>query len=146
MAVAKQFLGTSILERSSLISPSKTIQLHATRRNLSSSVSNPRRRRFPVVLKPMAAITEDYRIRTAQPSDRFDLLDSTDSAKVKVRAVVTVRNKIKEDLKEAIIKQLDNLTDMIGRNVVLQIVSTEIDPSKKLINRNFSLIVSSRLI
>ena len=99
-----------------------------------------------MVLKPMAAITEDYRIRTAQPSDRFDLLDSTDSAKVKVRAVVTVRNKIKEDLKEAIIKQLDNLTDMIGRNVVLQIVSTEIDPSKKLINRNFSLIVSSRLI
>lgn len=83
-----------------------------------------------MVLKPMAAISEDFRITTSRRSDRFDL-DSTDSAKVKVRAVVTVRNKTKEDLKEALVKQLDNLTDMIGRNVVLQIVSTEIDPRKR---------------
>jgi hypothetical protein len=33
------------------------------------------------------------------------------------------------------VKHLDALTDRIGRNVVLQLFSTEIDPSK-----NFSLI------
>ena len=50
----------------------------------------------------------------------------------KVRAVVIVRNKHKEDLKESIVRQLDALTDKLGRNVVLELVSTEIDPSKPL--------------
>lgn len=50
------------------------------------------------------------------------------AAKVKVRAVVTVRNKIREDLKETIFKQIDALADRVGRNVVLELVSTEIDP------------------
>jgi lipoxygenase len=48
----------------------------------------------------------------------------------KVRAVVTVRNKHKEDLKATIVKQLDSFTDKIGRNVVLELISTDVDPSK----------------
>uniref|UniRef100_A0A5B6YZ35 Lipoxygenase n=1 Tax=Davidia involucrata TaxID=16924 RepID=A0A5B6YZ35_DAVIN len=51
--------------------------------------------------------------------------------KFKVRAVVIVRNKHKEDLKETIVKKLDAFTDKIGRNVVLELVSTEIDPKTK---------------
>ncbi|KAG4976050.1 hypothetical protein JHK86_035524 [Glycine max] len=47
----------------------------------------------------------------------------------KVRAVVTVRNKIKEDFKETMLKHLDAINDSIGtRNVVLELISTEIDP------------------
>ncbi|CDP15724.1 unnamed protein product [Coffea canephora] len=49
----------------------------------------------------------------------------------KVRAIVIVRNKHKEDLKESIVKQLDALTDKLGRNVVLELVSTEINPNTK---------------
>ncbi|CAL5345385.1 unnamed protein product [Camellia sinensis] len=44
-------------------------------------------------------------------------------------AVVTVRKKHKEGLKEALVKRLDALTDKIGRNVVLQLVSTDMDPN-----------------
>ncbi|KAL5698365.1 linoleate 13S-lipoxygenase [Ranunculus cassubicifolius] len=51
--------------------------------------------------------------------------------KFKVRAVVTVRNNLKEDFKEAIAKHFDALTDMIGRNVVLELISTEINPRSK---------------
>ncbi|RZB60564.1 Aminopeptidase M1 [Glycine soja] len=47
----------------------------------------------------------------------------------KVRAVVTVRNKIKEDFKETMLKHLDAINDSIGtRNVVLELISIEIDP------------------
>ncbi|KAG5118939.1 hypothetical protein JHK82_033359 [Glycine max] len=50
----------------------------------------------------------------------------------KVRAVVTVRNKIKEDSKETMLKHLDAINDSIGtRNVVLELISTEIDPKTK---------------
>lgn len=61
--------------------------------------------------------------------------------KFKVRAVVTVRNKIKEDFKEAFAKQLDALTDKIGRNVALELVSTEIDPSKQLSSSGYFVFV-----
>ncbi|KAL5172259.1 Aminopeptidase M1 [Glycine soja] len=50
----------------------------------------------------------------------------------KVRAVVTVRNKIKEDFKETMLKHLDAINDSIGtRNVVLELINTEIDPKTK---------------
>lgn len=45
---------------------------------------------------------------------------------------MTVKNKNKQDFKDKIVKHLDSLTDKIGRNIVLQLVSTEIDPSKPI--------------
>lgn len=48
--------------------------------------------------------------------------------KFKVRAALTVRRKSKEDLKDAIAKHLDAFADMVGRNVVLELISTEINP------------------
>lgn len=50
--------------------------------------------------------------------------------KFKVRASVTVRRRMKEGLKETIGNQLDAFSDKIGRKIVLELVSTEIDPSK----------------
>ncbi|KAK9081615.1 hypothetical protein Syun_031398 [Stephania yunnanensis] len=61
-------------------------------------------------------------------SQDFVKVVSEKPVKFKVRAVVTVRKKNKEDLKETINKHLDALTDKLGRNVVLELVSTEIDP------------------
>nr|CAD1835743.1 unnamed protein product [Ananas comosus var. bracteatus] len=52
------------------------------------------------------------------------------SAKTKARAALTVRRKSKEDFKDAIAGHLDALADMIGRNVVLELISTDVDPSE----------------
>lgn len=51
--------------------------------------------------------------------------------KVALRAALTVRRKQKEDIKEAVAGHLDALWDMVGRNVVLELISTKIHPSKK---------------
>ncbi|XP_020167927.1 probable lipoxygenase 6 isoform X1 [Aegilops tauschii subsp. strangulata] len=48
--------------------------------------------------------------------------------KVALRAALTVRRKQKEDLKEAVAGHLDALWDMVGRGVVLELISTKIDP------------------
>lgn len=56
--------------------------------------------------------------------------------KFKVRAVVTVKNKSKKDFKDSIVKHLDAFTDKVGRNVVLQLVSSEIDPKTKAPKRS----------
>lgn len=66
----------------------------------------------------VAAVSEDLVRAVAEKAVKF-----------KVRAVVTVRNKNNEDFKEKIFKRLDALTEVVGRNVVLELVSTEIDPS-----------------
>lgn len=67
----------------------------------------------------VAAISEDLvRIVAAEKSVTF-----------KVRAVVTVKNKSKEDMKETLAKHLDNFTEKFGRNVALELVSTEVDQS-----------------
>ncbi|KAF3677720.1 hypothetical protein FXO38_03644 [Capsicum annuum] len=54
------------------------------------------------------------------------------SLKFKVLAVVTVRNKNKEYLKEKIVKHLDAFTNKNGRNVALKLIKTDIDPSSTL--------------
>ncbi|KAK8930768.1 putative lipoxygenase 6 [Platanthera zijinensis] len=51
--------------------------------------------------------------------------------KFKVRAVITVRRKIKEDIRGAIANRLDALSDKIGRNVALELISTEINRRTK---------------
>ncbi|EPS68671.1 lipoxygenase, partial [Genlisea aurea] len=48
-----------------------------------------------------------------------------------IRAVVTVRNRRKEELKEKFLKHFDALAENVGRNVVLQLVSIHIDPKTK---------------
>nr|CAD1825038.1 unnamed protein product [Ananas comosus var. bracteatus] len=53
------------------------------------------------------------------------------SAKTKARAALTVRRKSKEDFKDAIADHLDALADMIGRNVVLELISTDVDPKRE---------------
>lgn len=51
--------------------------------------------------------------------------------KVALRAALTVRRKQKEDLKEAVAGHLDALWDMVGRGVLLDLISTKIDPRTK---------------
>ncbi|VFQ98599.1 unnamed protein product [Cuscuta campestris] len=64
------------------------------------------------------------------------------AAKVEVRAVVTVRNKDYEDFKETLVKHLDNLSESLGRNVVLQLISSsQIDSKTKEAKRSSKVVL-----
>lgn len=134
MAMAKEIMGGSLIQRSSFVSSSKvflnpSFQKKKQNQFLVNPLVVPLEKTRLVCLRkvvrgPVAAISEDLvkPVPVAVPADKAD--------KFKVRAVVTVRNKNKEDLKDKIVKHLDAITDKIGMNVVLQLVGTEIDPSK----------------
>ncbi|XP_042506876.1 linoleate 13S-lipoxygenase 3-1, chloroplastic-like [Macadamia integrifolia] len=130
MAVAKEFLGSSLVERSSFLPSSSGFSLNhrfnQQQNKLSFSpvlIPSEKRRLHSgkAASVPVAAISEDL----------FKIVAPEKPVKFKVRAVVTVRRKNKEDLREKIAKHLDALTDKVGRNVVLQLISTEIDPKTK---------------
>ncbi|GMH03811.1 hypothetical protein Nepgr_005650 [Nepenthes gracilis] len=123
MALSKEITGASFLERSSFI-PSTKLLLNNKKLNPILVPLNHRKLEVRRSSAIVAAVSEDL--------VRADSVYGVDKgAKVKARAVVTVRNKIKEDLKETIVKHLDALTDKIGKNVVLQLLSTEIDPKTR---------------
>ena len=159
MALANEIMGCSLSERSLFASSSSRVLLrHSFQQKqtpfLISPVLVPLENRRMVRLRkaakfPVAAISEDL-VRDPSSSSSSSSSTTTSSSsssssssvpvpvplpaekpvKFRVRAVVTVRNKIKEDFKETLVKHFDALTDKIGRNVVLELVSTEIDPSK----------------
>ncbi|KAJ1407082.1 PLAT/LH2 domain [Sesbania bispinosa] len=113
MALAKEIMGSSLVERSLFFSSSSRVLLrHSFQQKESGFLISP-------VFVPLEN-RKVVRLRKAEKPVKF-----------KVRAVVTVRNKIKEDFKETIVKHIDAFTDRIGRNVVLELVSTEIDPKTK---------------
>ncbi|KAK4754050.1 hypothetical protein SAY87_002154 [Trapa incisa] len=132
MALSKDIPGRSLMERSLPVPASKV------RRQSSPFLVLPRQTRLDELWRRMrkageatvrAAVREDVvRAITRVPDEKGP---AEPPATIKVRAVVTVRQKSKEDLKETIVRHLDALTDRIGRNVVLQLVSTELDPRTK---------------
>ncbi|XP_052182627.1 linoleate 13S-lipoxygenase 3-1, chloroplastic-like [Diospyros lotus] len=126
MAMAKEIMGSSMMvERSSLLASTR-VGLNRFRVDPVPFPKEKKRVRLSRVLTgPVAAISEDM-VRAAPVSS-----PPGKAVKFKVRAVVTVRNKHKEDLKETLVKHLDAIADKIGRNVVLELVSTEIDPKTK---------------
>lgn len=145
MALTKEFLGSSLVERSLFPSSSPSFQ-HKNGRFLIKPVLVPLGNKRVLKLRksakfPVAALSEDL-VKNSSSSSSSSISSSSSSlpsekpVKFKVRAVVTVRNKIKEDFKETIAKHLDALTDRIGRNVVLELFSTEMDPSKSFFNSN----------
>ena len=140
MTLTKQIMGSSLLERSLFVPSSPSSLLNQTR--FLVPLESKRVVRVRKAAKfPVAAISEDLVKSSSSSSSPSSSSTSSVSAekpvKFKVRAVITVRNKIKEDFKETIVKHIDALTDRIGRNVVFELVSTEIDPSK-----NFLMLLS----
>lgn len=130
MALTKEIMGSSIMERTSYVSSSKVCVngqygFGQVRPGLAPNLYLMRN----TIKKgggPVAAVSEDM-VRKAVPAPHVP----EKPVKFKVRAVVTVRNKNKEDLKETLVKHLDAFTDKIGRNVVLELISTELDPKTK---------------
>lgn len=121
MAMAKEIMGASLIDRSSFLRKQGQFLVSPFLVPLEKRRSVPLRK---FVRGPTAAISEDL-VKKVLPLP----LPADKAEKFKVRAVVTVRNKSKEDFKDSLVKHLDAFTDKIGRNVVLQLVSTEIDSS-----------------
>ncbi|MQM15448.1 hypothetical protein Taro_048393 [Colocasia esculenta] len=139
MAISRGILGPPVLERSSSLAiPSSMSRfLHGggdsvrreglclyadplpARRSRTCSSSTSSSKRKVAVVK--AAVRE----RVA------NVAGAEDPVKLKVRASVTIRKKAKEDIRETITRQWDALSDKIGWNVVLQLVSEDIDPKNK---------------
>jgi len=140
MALTKEFMGSSLVERPLFPSSSPCFQ-QKNGRFLINPVFVPLGNKRVVLRKsakfPVAAISEDLMKGSSSSSSISPSSSSVPAekpVKFKVRAVVTVRNKIKEDFKETFVKHLDAFTDRIGRNVVLELFSTEIDPSKTFLH------------
>ncbi|CAN1286828.1 Lipoxygenase 4, chloroplastic [Linum perenne] len=138
MGLAKEIMGsgTSLIHGSSFVSTTRNWIL--LRRPVSV---NPQKRGFrgPIV----AAISEDLMKKKQNSSSSLTAEEYNEenpaaaaAAKFTVRAVVTVRNKNKEDLKEAVNKQLDAFSDRVGRNVGLELISTELDPKTRALKRS----------
>ncbi|KAJ0007199.1 hypothetical protein Pint_29161 [Pistacia integerrima] len=132
MALTKEFMGCSLLERSLCLSSSSSDFQRKLQKNLSINPAffvpvQPRRsvhlKKTRTFTTPVAAISEDLIKASVSATQK--------AVKFKVRAVLTVRKNINEDLKEQLVNHLDALTDKIGRNVVLTLLSTELDPKTK---------------
>ncbi|OAY36404.1 linoleate 13S-lipoxygenase 3-1, chloroplastic [Manihot esculenta] len=142
MTLAKQIMGSSLIDKSSFVSvPSKLLfnhSFHQKNHFLVKPVLVPFQYRKVyakrAVRGPVAAISED--LIKANSSSSTTTTVPEKAAKFKVRAVVTVRNKHKEDLKETIAKHWDAFADKVGRNVVLELISTEVDPETKAPKRS----------
>ncbi|XP_023734299.1 lipoxygenase 1, chloroplastic [Lactuca sativa] len=117
MALVKEIMGRSMIEKPPFL-PSNTLKTIHHNQNLLSVNPVSVRRRISVV---KAAISEDLAkfVKAEKP------------VTFKARAVLTVRNKHQEDFKETIVKKIDAFTDQIGRNVVLELYSTDIDPKTR---------------
>lgn len=130
MALVKEIMGSSshVLDRSSpfITSSSKILGLN---KNLLFYPRNGKRFCVSCVEKGDSQIKKVVRTSPISAiSDKIGRIVPEKAVKFKVRAVVTVKNKNKEDFKETIVKQLDAFTDKIGRNVVLELVSSDTDP------------------
>ncbi|PQP92108.1 linoleate 13S-lipoxygenase 3-1 chloroplastic [Prunus yedoensis var. nudiflora] len=127
MALTKQIMGTSLMDKSQFVSSSSKLLFSQNQFLVRPSLVPSQRRREHLRKAnrgAVAAISEDL-------VKIVPVFSAEKPVKFKVRAVVTVRNKIKEDLKETFSKHLDALTEKIGRNVALELISTEIDPRTK---------------
>ncbi|GKA76598.1 linoleate 13S-lipoxygenase 3-1, chloroplastic [Tanacetum coccineum] len=126
MALAKELMGTSILqENQPSFTNSKALKpMHQNHVSISQNGSFRIRTKVVVV---KSAISEDIAKFVTKSGEK-------DSKKVsfKVRGVLTVRNKVQEDFKETLVKKIDAFADqLIGRNVVLELFSLDIDPKTR---------------
>ncbi|KAK4395059.1 Linoleate 13S-lipoxygenase 3-1, chloroplastic [Sesamum angolense] len=122
-------MGSSLMEKSSFLAASPSMLLLNQHKNRVFLPFGGKRVQHQVMTRKgvksttlVAAISEDLDLVKVVPEK---------AVKFKVRAVVTVRNKNKEDFKETFVKHLDAFTDKIGRNVALELVSNDIDPKTK---------------
>ncbi|KAG8082230.1 hypothetical protein GUJ93_ZPchr0014g47459 [Zizania palustris] len=87
-----------------------------------------RRRPAMGTTAPVGALAERVMVAPA-PAERAGRPEAHPQC-VAARAVVTVRRRRKEDAMHRVVEQFDAFADKLGRSVLLQLVSTEMDPRK----------------
>ncbi|XP_075489809.1 LOW QUALITY PROTEIN: linoleate 13S-lipoxygenase 3-1, chloroplastic-like [Primulina tabacum] len=122
MALVKEIMGSSLLEKTSFLASSSRLVLKQRQSRRFLFPFQQKAMGVKISTIPVAAISEDLELVKSVPQKAL---------KFKVRAVLTVRNKNKEDFKETLVKHLDAFADKIGRNVVLELVSNDFDPKTK---------------
>ncbi|XP_022842625.1 linoleate 13S-lipoxygenase 3-1, chloroplastic-like [Olea europaea var. sylvestris] len=128
MALTKEIMGFSLMQKSSFLGSSNFLVYRKHNQFCFNTVLVPaKRKRF------QEKRASKVPTLVAAISDKLDLVKVVPdkAVKFKVRSVVTVKNKHKEDFKETIAKRWDAFTDKIGRNVVLELISADIDPKTK---------------
>ncbi|MBA0682470.1 hypothetical protein Goari_024187 [Gossypium aridum] len=77
-----------------------------------------------------AVISDDKAVESAKtsPLDQKHSNGSSDSSSKQVKAVVTIKKKMKENITEKIENQWEMLMNGIGRGILIQLISEEIDP------------------
>ncbi|OMO60422.1 Lipoxygenase [Corchorus capsularis] len=88
---------------------------------------------WTVRAKPLvrAVISDDKAVDSAKKSSSFNdgpLVSGSSSSVKEVRAVVTIRKKIKEKITDKLENQWELFMNGIGRGILIQLISEEIDP------------------
>lgn len=78
---------------------------------------------------PVGALAERVVVTPAPPERAGTAPPEPYPQSVAARAVVTVRRRRKEDAKCRVAEQLDAYADRVGRSVLLELISTETDPT-----------------
>lgn len=73
------------------------------------------------------AESSDIAAESVSDSNRY-VSSSTRNGKMDVRAVIKIRRKMKERLTEKIEDQWENFINVIGRGIMVQLISQDIDP------------------
>ncbi|XP_047317023.1 linoleate 13S-lipoxygenase 3-1, chloroplastic-like isoform X2 [Impatiens glandulifera] len=132
--IGKEIIGCAVVHKSW---PAVVVQVNQRRRRSNDQVwinpvvaSGGETRKDHRQAASAAAMTTRKSTPILEPTAINLMIDTSPEkpVKFKVRAVATVRNKHKEDIKETIAKHIDSFADQIGRNVLFQLFSTEIDP------------------
>ncbi|WOL20189.1 lipoxygenase 5 [Canna indica] len=126
-----EMLSSSLLQRTPLLPYSSSPLYGGSEQSrglfLSPASFSVKQRRTCTVARavrsPAAAVVLTEKFVRVEPEEK--------PVRFKVRAAVTLRRKKTEKVQETIANQLDAFSDKIGRSVVLELVSTEIDPRTK---------------
>ena len=76
------------------------------------------------------AAVEEASTPPLQSEDVSGSLKASSSSPIEVKAVVTIRKKMKEKVLEKIEDQLEFFINGIGQEILIQLISEEIDPGK----------------
>ncbi|KVI05871.1 Lipase/lipooxygenase, PLAT/LH2, partial [Cynara cardunculus var. scolymus] len=136
MPLASEIMGCSMMQKSSFLPLNDLKDTHKNRGQFCVNpvlvpLDNRRSRSRSSRLKKGVRTTTPMVVVAAISEDLVKIVRVEKPVTFKVRAVLTVRNKNKEDLKETIVRKLDAFTDQIGRNVVLELYSNIIDPKTR---------------
>jgi lipoxygenase len=131
MASAMKLLGRSSLASPAAAAPGRERRGGPCFAAVGREGSAHRRRSSLRSTAPVGALAERVVVTPAPPERAGAGPPEPHPQSVAARAVVTVRRRRKEDAKRRVAEQLDAYADRVGRSVLLELISTETDPSKK---------------